>query len=97
MLLVERDRIAKYTFYVAMLTVISSSLFYNRIEGVVVVTLLLFVFLAGFKSLKARMDKSVKELFLVNVMFALSTLLTAFPIFQRDLTSIEDGFEYFFL
>lgn len=95
-MLVERDQIAKYTFYVVMLSVISSSLFYNRVEGVVVVALILFVFLAGFKSLKASMDKSVKELFLINVMFALSTLLTAFPIFQRDLTSIEDGFEYFF-
>jgi len=91
----DRDLISKYLTVFATLTVFSSSLFYNRIEGVLVVTLLCFAFFTGFKSIMTGLDKSVVELLWVNIIFAFSLVSTAIPIFAREQTSFGQGIEYF--
>ena len=91
----DRNLISKYLILFATLTVFSSSLFYNRIEGVLVVTLLCFVFFTGFKSIMAGLDRSVIELLCINIIFAFSLVSTAVPIFARELTAFGQGIEYF--
>ena len=91
----DRGQISKFLIVFAILTVFSSSLFYNRIEGILVVTLLSFVFLVGFKFIISGLDRAVIELLCVNICFAFSLLTTALPLFGRELTSFEDGTEYF--
>ena len=91
----DRNLISKYLILFATLTVFSSSLFYNRIEGVLVVTLLCFVFFTGFKSIMTGLDRSVIELLCINIIFAFSLISTAVPIFARELTAFGQGIEYF--
>ena len=91
----DRNLISKYLILFATLTVFSSSLFYNRIEGVLVVTLLCFVFFTGFKSIMTGLDRSVIELLCINIIFAFSLVSTAVPIFARELTAFGQGIEYF--
>lgn len=91
----DRNLISKYLILFATLTVFSSSLFYNRIEGVLMVTLLCFVFFTGFKSIMAGLDRSVIELLCINIIFAFSLVSTAVPILTRELTAFGQGIEYF--
>lgn len=94
-MVIDRNLISKYLIVFATLTVFSSSLFYNRIEGVLVVTLLCFAFFTGFKSIMTGLDKSVVELLCINIIFAFSLVFTAVPIFARELTAFGQGIEYF--
>ena len=90
-MVIDRDLISKYLVVFATLTVFSSSLFYNRIEGVPVLTLLCFVFFIGFKSIMTGLDKSVIELICVNIMFAFSMVFSAIPILACEQTSLGQG------
>lgn len=94
-MVIDRNLISKCLIVFATLTVFSSSLFYNRIEGVLVVTLLCFAFFNGFKSIMTGLDKSVVELLCINIIFAFSLVFTAVPIFARELTAFGPGIEYF--
>ena len=94
-MIADRNLISKYLIVFATLTVFSSSLFYNRIEGVLVITLLCFVFFFGFKSIMAGLDRSAVELLCINIIFAFSLVSTAVPIFARELTAFGQGIEYF--
>lgn len=94
-MVIDRSLISKYLIVFATVTVFSSSLFYNRIEGVLVITLLCFVFFFGFKSIMTGLDRSVIELLCINIIYAFSLVSTAVPIFARELTVFGQGIEYF--
>ena len=94
-MIINQEHTARCVCIAAILIVFSSSLFYNRIEGILALTILVYILLVGYKRVVLGLDRSVIELFLINVSFALSVLLTAFPILGRKLTSTESGIEYF--